>query len=214
MPEYDGDAPLGQNERGVAGDDERPPKEDPKWFREWKSKMDVRLAQEAEARRAVEAKLAQIQAERDAERMSTMDEVEREKYLRQRLEGELQQMRQNQELAYKALLRQQELAKIVAETGIPLEEIENAPSADAAWVMGIRYMRRKGQGSAAPERVQEETRQERREQGPERNRVDLGQGQPKKSDLDDWKREYQRLRDSGNAVALIEFLRNRPRPKD
>lgn len=182
-------------------------------FRKWKSLMDRQIAEERQARSGMEQRLNQLQRERDEERMRGMDELEREKFIRTKLESEMQSLRENQQLAYKALLRQQELAKIVAETGIPLEEIQDSESADAAWVAGIRYLKERGRSTATAEQAQSAAHQERREEERPRraNPVDLGSGE-RVSDKASWDKRYQQLRESGNSVALIEFLRTTPKP--
>jgi hypothetical protein len=193
---------FGNEEEAEAQDDRQSSQQggdldqDPK-FRKWKSTMDRQLAQANQVAQQARLEAERVRREREDELMRNMDELERSQFLAKRLQEENERLRNEQQLAYKAFERQAELYQIVNETGISMEDIENLPTAREAWNAGIRHLKQQDR-HAVQQQVEQNVGDERRQRPP----VDLGSGMARPSDREEWQKEYERLKKSGNATAL------------
>lgn len=113
-------------------------KDDPEYQR-MQSQRDKAVAAAQRAAYEAEQRAAQLEAQFHQMRMSSMSEQEQLAYQNQLLQAQLQQERRQRELDAFAIQRDRDLKEIARKTGIPLEQIENAPDVHAAWSIAIDW---------------------------------------------------------------------------
>lgn len=178
---------------------------DPK-YRELQSKQDRMLAQEKKARERAEA--AAYQA---SQRVSQMEQrlqqlemrgLEGEELLvaqNRLLQAQLQEVARQRDLDAFAIQRQRDLDDIVRATGVPIEEIEDAPNVHAAWQKGFEW--REKETGVRSSRAQREAEIERIAD----DRVDMGAGKPTgKSSA--WQTKYDKARENYEFTEALEIM--------
>ena len=149
-------------------------------FKEYQAKYDRdKQAYEqriAQMERNYQQQLYQQQQELRNRQMSEMDDYER-------LQFELNETRQREQLAYQRLqdveiqtAKQRALSEVSSTMGVPLSALEQAQDINEAWRLAAQYNRQSEQQRAAQAAKAQAEKQRAKEEKATRNTVNTGQG--------------------------------------
>jgi hypothetical protein len=168
-------------------------------FRRFRSEYDRKLS---ETERRYQAMLAQREAELRNSRVAGMDDY-------QRLEYELDETRQREQMAYQQLeevrveqAKMRVLREVSQEMGVPVEAIAEAADVADAWRLAAIKQREIQQQQAKERQTQETQRVAERAGKIANNRVDLGSGAPATA-LSDWDMKFKNARTAKDLAKLM-----------
>jgi signal transduction histidine kinase len=169
-------------------------------FRRFRSEYDRKLA---ETERRYQQQLAQQQNELRNRQLSEMDDY-------QRLEYELNETRQREQLAYQRLqeveveqAKMRVLREVSSEMGVPVEAIADAADVADAWRLAAIKQRELQQQREVERQAQETQRVAERAGKIANNRVDLGSGAPVPTN--DWERTYLAAKGRKDSRSLFKL---------
>lgn len=148
-------------------------------FRDWKRKSDQRVAQAERAASQAAQRAQALEEQFHQARMNGMDEVDRVAYERDLLRRQLQQIEEQRNYDFQLFQWDRNLDDIVAETGVPREQIADAQNIHEAWRIGRKYEKQQaGKGKKASRYDELDEDDEDTSARPVDDRVTLGAGKP------------------------------------
>lgn len=173
-------------------------------FRKFKSEMQRQVAQERKQREAENLRWQQLFAEQERKlrerEMSQMDDYERERYLREQAEQQLQFVMSERERE-RVMGENRKIAERISRlTGAPVDELLAQPSFEDALEYADLYRQESAERKAEEQARAALERQRARQDKQQRNAVDTGSGG---GTVNDWQRQYETHRQQKNAYGLF-----------
>lgn len=185
-------------------------------FRKYKSVKDKEIAAARREKEENERRARQYEQEMyrlRQERFATLSEDEQKDALLSEAQREISRLREELDLSYAAVRREQQIAKLQGKTGIPEEVLAEAENPSDAYERVIDYLLQSQKGKSMEQQDYGSPRPGSDE--PKRRKasdVDTGRGSDRSlSTKEKWAQEYQRIRQTGDVVQLIaHYYKNRP----
>lgn len=167
-------------------------------FRKYQSETDRRMA---EMERRYQQQLFQQQQELRNQKIAEMDDFEL-------LKLERDEAIQREQFAYQRIqevevqtAKQRALSEVSQTMGVPVDILMNAQDINEAWRMAAQYNKQSEQRRAAEAATAAQAKAAAKQDKAFRNTVNTGSGAPPPSN--DWERDYERLKQSGNSRSLF-----------
>lgn len=182
--DYDGTSHEGEAESTDKPRNARQPKkvnlDELDEFRAWKSKSDQRVAQAERAAAQAAQRAQELERQFHEARMGSMDDADRIAYERDMLKRQIAEIEQQRAYDFQLFQWNQSLKEISEETGIDIEQLEEAKDIHDAWRMGRKFEKSQGGKTRKTSRYDEldEDEEEDEPRRPVDNRVALGDGKP------------------------------------
>lgn len=174
-------------------------------FREWQAAQDRKTEQLRQQTMRLEQQTQQYQQALREKQLEGLDDYGRLELRAQEAEAKAQALEQKLYAAEVQQQRAQALAQIAEKYKVPIEAIEAAQdpaeARDLAWEWREQQLTQESTKSAEAQAAKAAKR--------EANKVEVGSGLPPSS-LDDWEREYTRLKKAGDNRGMLRHALTKP----
>lgn len=185
-------------------------------FRKYKSVKDKEIAAARREKEENERRARQYEQEMyrlRQQHFATLSDDEQKDALLSEAQREISRLREELDLSYAAVRREQQIAKLQGKTGVPEEILAEAENPNDAYERVIDFLLQSQKGKSMDTREDYGSPRPGADE-PKRRKasdVDTGRGSDRSlSAKDKWAQEYQKIRQSGEVVQLIAHYKNRP----